>query len=215
MKNHSWMGSGFLLAGVIFAMASCAAPPQGAMKSPGTPRIYCQYQASSSQDLAEMSGKVFVFPPLLADAKGKPLESLSPVHDAEGGIKDWACSSERSRRIRKSVETALMEKGFQVVDFSEVIQMEKPHSVVILSLFYTKPVSIEPKKKDAADRCIMTMIRAKSFDVDLDMQKARAVSDVDGATYFLDSYQPQDLEERSLRSLIEWMGDDVSGVTNL
>ncbi|MFT4175515.1 MAG: hypothetical protein QM627_02560 [Luteolibacter sp.] len=159
--------------------------------------------------------EVYVFPPLLADAKGKPLQKMKPVTGPSGEVREWACPSDRSRRIREKIRRQLRDAGYQVVDFDRVTSMETPHSILVLSLFHAKPEPLKDAHPDGPDRSMLTMIRARTFDVDLNPATARPISDVDGVTYFRASESPPELEEKSFRVLQTWIGENVSGFIDL
>lgn len=175
-------------------------------------KAYCRYTASS---VPQVPGRFFVFPPLLADPTGKPKENLTPVFDHSGEISDWTSSSPESLEMRSSVTNHLRKRGYTVVNFSEFVDMQEPHSIVAISLFYTDTIDVDKKSSNEPDKMLMTMIRAKSFDLDLNPASARSVSDVDGATFFFSQSTPKEIESKSFKALLEWIGDNVSGYSNI
>lgn len=190
----------------LWLVASCAVPVKR-----DTPPVYCRYTSLSAVERTAIPWYVYLFPPLPADAKGKPLQSMQPVTDGTGRVVDWRCPTESSRRIRATLERMLKEKGYTVVDFAGVTRMEVPHSILMISSFYTKPAPVESKDGKGPDRSLLTMVRAKTFDVDLDPAKGREVARVDGVTFYPSAVPVRDLETKSLAILLGLLGDTVSG----
>lgn len=196
----------FFFIGAIVLMASCAVSPKRSVL-----KTYCRYTAASAVERNALPDMVYLFPPLLADAKGKPLQSMSPVENADGSIADWRCPSEKSREIRAAMKHHLETNGYQVVDFATVRRMEAPHSILMLSSFYAKPVSLPVKKEGDPDRSILTMIRAKTFDIDLNPATSRDISHIDGAVIYHSQIPEHRLEEKCFGLLLGWLGDNVTG----
>ncbi|MFT3990096.1 MAG: hypothetical protein QM680_01680 [Luteolibacter sp.] len=206
------MASPVLAAVMGIGLASCASAP-----GPPTARLgaYCRYTAASPTARPPIPAEVYVFPPLLADSKGKPLQEMKPLADPSGGIREWACPSERSRKIRENVARQLKDAGYQVVDFNRVTSMETPHSILMLSLFYARAEALQEVSPKGPDHSMLTMIRARTFDVDLNPATAQRIADVDGVTYFKAAERPAELEEKSFRVLQTWIGENVSGFIDL
>ncbi len=123
---------------------------------------------------------------------------------------DWRPPSDESRALRESASRSLKSKGYEVVEFKDVLGMSQPHSVLMVSLFYHKPSAGAAVGKDGR-KSILTMIKARTFDTDLTPSKSRAVSDVDGDTRFDVHTECATLVGKSFGILVGWIGDDVSG----
>lgn len=189
-------------------LASCATKP--AEPQAGSP--LCRYTATSHVTRSALPTKIYVFPTLLSDTKGNPEEKLTPAMDPNGGISDWSAPSAKSKLIRGQIERRLRSLGYQVVPFQEVLAMQIPHSILMISSFYTAPVPIDNPKKGQPDQCILTMIKASTFALDLNPKNGRNLSNVDGATLFYSGQNVSQLEQQSFSELIGWLGDSVSGM---
>jgi len=132
--------------------------------------------------------------------------------DSSGGITDWSAPSAKSKLIRGQIERRLRGLGYQVVTFQEVLAMQNPHSILMVSSFYTAPVPVDNPKKGQPDQCILTMIKASTFGMDLNPKNGKNLSNVDGATLFYSGQSVIQLEQQSFSELIGWLGDSVSGM---
>ena len=200
-----------LLLCAVFAV-SCASkqpPPVQAVKAS------MQYSAAARTDGSGMPGMVYFFPPLLCDANGKPRESLTPVEDPERGIIDWVTPSAKSRKLRQKLEDYFRARGDQVVSFQEVLAAERPHSILIVSSFYSAPVDVKNPQPGQADEFVLSKVKASTFDVDLDPGKSRDVARIEGVTFFDSSHKPADIEVRSFDAAIRSLGENVSAVASL
>ena len=192
-------------------LASCAIKP--AEHQAGLP--LCRYTATSRVTRSALPTKIYVFPTLLSDTKGNPKEKLAPALDPSGGITDWSAPSAKSKLIRGQIERRLKSLGYQVVPFQDVLAMQSPHSILMLSSFYTAPVPVDHPKQGQPDQCILTMIKASTFALDLNPKNGNNLTNMDGATLFYSGQNVSQLEQESFSELIGWLGDSVSGVAYL
>lgn len=194
---------------------SCATKPPEAEAGAGAIQTSLHYTAVSSVKLSSIPTKVYLFPPLRCDAKGKPKESLTPIEDPKRGIVDWVSPSAKSKRVRRKLEGYFRSRGNQVVSFQDVLAADSPHSILIISSFYSAPLSVDPPKPGQADKYVLSMVKASTFGVDLDPAKSRSLASIDGVTFYDSARKPADIEGRSLQSGISWLGSNVKGVTSL
>lgn len=192
-------------------LASCATKPAKPAESK-TGSALCSYTATSRVTRSALPTKVYVFPTLLSDTKGNPKEKLSPSLDPSGAITDWSAPSAKSKLIRGQIERCLRGLGYQVVPFQDVLAMQSPHSILMVSSFYTAPVAVDNPNKGQPDQCILTMIKASTFGMDLNPKNGRSLSNVDGATLFHSGQNVRQLEQQSFSELSGWLGDSVSGM---
>ena len=194
-----------------FGLASCGTLPANPVDRKADSPL-CRYTASRQTTRSVLPTKIYVFPTLLSDMKGSPKEKLLPTLNASGGIVDWFAPSAKSKFIRGQIERHLSGLGYQVVPFQDVLAMQSPHSILMVSSFYTAPVPIDKPKKGQPDQCILTMIKASTFDLDLNPKTGKNLANVDGATLFYSGQNVSQLEKDSFSELINWLGDSVSGM---
>lgn len=174
-----------------------------------------QYSAASGLTRAQLPTKIYFFPPLVCDAKGKPKESLVPVEEPQRGIVDWVSPSAKSRKVRRQLEDYFRSRGNEVVAFQDVLAAETPHSILIVSSFYSAPLAVESPKPGQADKYVLCKVKASTFGVDLDPANSRSIASIEGITFFDSARKPSNIEGRSLEAAIRWLGDNVNGVTSL
>lgn len=192
-------------------IVSCA--PEAPESPPVPPN--CRYTAVSRVKRASLPAKVYFFPPLLADAKGNPKQPLSPILNRQGELADWASPSEKSKLIQDRLKKHAVRAGFEVVPFQDVMTARRPHSVLIISSFYTEPKAIVAATPRQPDQSQFSMIKASTFGLDLDPAKSRNLARVDGVSFFHADRQVEALESKSLEVLMSWLGDNVAGMAYL
>ncbi len=173
------------------------------------------YTAVSGINRTQLPSKMYFFPPLVCDAKGKPKEALTPIKDPQLGIVDWVSPSAKSRKMRRELEDYFRSSGNQVVSFQDVLAEETPHSILIVSSFYSAPLAVETPKAGQADRYVLSKVKASTFGVDLDPAKSRNIASIDGVTFFDSTRKPAEIEGKSLTAAIRWLGENVNGVISL
>jgi hypothetical protein len=198
----------FLWGGLI---ASCAPKPPEAPPVPPN----CHYTAVSRVKRASLPAKVYFFPPLLADTKGNPTQPLKPILSSKGELADWANPSDQSRLIQDRLKKQAVKAGFEVVPFQEVMTARRPHSILIISSFYTEPKAVVAARPSQPDQSQFSMIKASTFGLDLDPAKSRNLARVDGVSYFQADRKVEALESKSLEVLMNWLGDNVVGIAYL
>lgn len=193
-------------------VVSCAAPkpPQ-----PVVLKTNLHYTAVSAVKRTSIPTQLYLFPPLLCDAKGNPKESLTPIQDPQRGIVDWVTPSAKSKKVRRQLEDYFRSRGNRVVSFQDVLAAEEPHSILIVSSFYSAPLDVKDRQPGQADKYVLTMVKANTFGVDLDPAKSRALASIDGVTFYDSTRPPADLESKSLQTGVSWLGENVNGVTPL
>lgn len=194
----------------LLAISCASKPPQ----VPVT-KASMRYSAASRLNRTSLPTMLYFFPPLLCDAKGKPKESLTPVEDPERGIVDWVSPSATSRQLRRQMEDYFRSRGNQVVSFQDVLAADTPHSILIVSSFYSAPQAIDSPKPGQPDKYLLSMVKASTFDVDLDPGKSRNIASIDGLSFYDSSRKPSGIESRSFEAAICSLGENISGVASL
>ncbi len=188
-----------------------------APKLPEAPPVppNCRYTSVSRVKRASLPAKVYFFPPLLADDKGNPKQPLSPILSGQGELADWASPSEKSKLIQDRLKKQATRAGFEVVPFQDVMTARRPHSILIISSFYTEPKAVVGGTPRQPDQSQFSMIKASTFGPDLDPAKSRNLARVDGVSCFYADRKVEALESKSLEVLMSWLGDNVAGMAYL
>jgi hypothetical protein len=172
----------------------------------------CRYTSVSQVKRSNLPTNVYVFPTLLSDAKGHPKEALTPLQNSKGGISDWSAPSAKSRLLRARIEQNLRTAGYRVVPFQDVLHMSRPHSILMVSSYYSAPVALTPGKPE---QCVLAMIKANTCDLDLAPGKNRVLANVDGASFFNSEQKVGEVELQIFSVLTSWLGENVRGMVYL
>mgnify|MGYP000536633986 CR=1 FL=1 len=194
----------------LFAISCASKPPEMPVA-----KASMRYSAASQVKRTSLPTMLYFFPPLLCDAKGNPRESLTPVEDPEKGIIEWASPSAKSRELRRQMEDYFRARGNQVVSFQDVLAADTPHSILVVSSFYSAPQAVDSPKAGQPDEFVLSMVKASTFGVDLDPGKSRNLANIDGVSFFDSSRKPSDIELKSFEAAICALGDNISGVASL
>jgi hypothetical protein len=201
----------FLFVALCAGVVSCA--PESPEAPPKPPS--CHYTSVSRVKRASLPAKVYFFPPLLADANGNPKQQLRPILNRKGELAGWTNPSMKSILIEDRLKKNAKLRGYDVVPFGEVMTAQRPHSILIISSFYTEPNSLIATTPRHPDQGQFTMIKASTFGLDLDPAHSRNLARIDGVTYFHASRRMEEIESKSLNVLMSWLGENVAGMVYL
>lgn len=208
-----------LLALGLLAVSGCSSipkialgkknPPASAM--PSNVRGVFQYSAVSGLASNKMPTRVYLFPPLRSDASGKPVEPLKPVIDADGQITGWRTASGSADALLRIMSKRLGQLGYEVVDFSAVVNAMQPYSVLMVSSFYTPVATLKDVPEGGFDRGQTVMIKASVFDLNLDPKTKVDLLKVDGVLNYASGNPPGSPLDRAFQETMRWFGDNVEG----
>jgi hypothetical protein len=88
---------------------------------------------------------VYVFPPLEVGQDGQPLNDYFYT-ESEKGLLNWYASAPESGLLRDAVMDQFRYRGFTPVSFYELTESTDDHSVLVITLYYTNPLT-EIKKQ--------------------------------------------------------------------
>lgn len=200
-----------VLAGGSCSMMRLGKQPVSSAPAPGKPVAVFQYSAVAGLANNKTPSKVYLFPPLRSDAKGNPVEPLKPVLGPEGEIIDWQASSGSSAALLRLMSQRLRALGFEVVDFKTVVNAKTPHSILIVSGFYSSEAVIKDAAEGAYDRSQTVMLKASVFDLNLDPKTKIDLLKVDGLMNYAAAKPPARPVERAFEETMRWFGDNVQG----
>jgi hypothetical protein len=196
-----------LLVAPLFLL-SCANKPAGDGNVINKANVFT-YNAISAQ--GSIPGKVYIFPPLRSNKKGVPIEKLSPVKDAEGNVSDWKASSETSNRLHSKLRTQLSANGYDIIAFSDLVRVQDPYSVLVLSSFYSPPAPTETKEGEQAYKACLVMLKGSLFDLELNPATKKDVIQHDGLMKYPAENEMTDPIGKSLSVLFGKVGDNEEG----
>lgn len=203
----------------LLALPACSYMPIGkigkkdppAAANPSKIRGVFQYSALSGLASNKIPTRIYLFPPLRSDAKGKPVESLKPMQDADGQITGWRPSGGSADALLRTMSKRLTQMGYEVVDFQTVVNATQPYSILMVSGFYTPAVTIKDAEEGGLDRSQTVMIKASVFDLNLAPNTKIDLLKVDGLMNYASANPPDRPLERAFEETMRWFGDNVEG----
>ena len=155
--------------------------------------------------------KFYVFPPLKSNSKGVPIEKLIPVTDAQGSTSEWNAASGKSNRLRDSLKEQLRASGYEVISFGELLRVNQPYSVLVISSFYSKPEAVENNGQPNETRASLVMLKGSIFDIDLNPSKKKNSVKVDGLIRFPAATALPDPVGSGMMEAFRKIGENESG----
>ncbi len=194
-------------------LVSCST--QSTLKKAPIDRAQFSYTALCRTPRSALPYQIYFFPPLLSDNKGRPKQSMKPMVDSSGGITGWQTPSEKSQRFLGHLTRQATKSGYQVVTFKDVLAIKDPHSILIVSSFYSEPQQMKNTKPGPPDQFFLCKLKGSTFDLNLNPATSRNIANVDGATVFYKHQDIHSIEQKSLEASASWLGDDVSGLVSI
>lgn len=146
--------------------------------------VFVVVETLQSVRLGSLPRPLYVYPPLMINDQGQPMEQLSYAETTSGAI-DWVPPSALSVRWRTVLLGLFAKRGSQPVTFEAVTSMNNPHSILIVNAFYTPPLRRSGDHPEAPLE-IRTRIVGFTIDDSLDPSSRRNHFDVTTRSYFSD-----------------------------
>lgn len=159
--------------------------------------------ASFAKDQKVLPRRAYVFPALRLDHRAQPIDALAYQLDAEGKLK-WISPAPKSSEIQAVIENKLRKRGFQIVSFQELSEMQVDHSVLVLNPYFTE----SRPSKDGRGFTVFTRIVASTFPKDLNPTAKKEIMNQEGVTLFQDSDLGSSVVKRSAGYLLDFMGSN-------
>jgi hypothetical protein len=154
---------------------------------------------------------VYVFPPLLSNMNGKPVEKLIAVESTNGGISDWRTTSPESVHLRKKISSVLQYQGYEVVSFEDLTSVKRPYSVLVVSTFYTNLTPVRNQQGELLHQASLTLVKGSLFDEKLDPKSKKEIIQVNGSLKIPAGKKFLYPIEKSMSETFSWFGDNCSG----
>lgn len=198
----------FVLLFFVFVQASCSfrAKPQEGMS-----RVVFAYDSLSAMEKTDLPKYVYVFPPLLSNMNGKPVEKLIAVESTNGGISDWRTTSPESVHLRKKISSVLQYQGYEVVSFEDLTSVKRPYSVLVVSTFYTNLTPVRNQQGELLHQASLTLVKGSLFDEKLDPKSKKEIIQVNGSLKIPAGKKFLYPIEKSMSETFSWFGDNCSG----
>jgi hypothetical protein len=141
----------------------------GALQNvPAPGRMMLDISASFSESVEAIPERVYVFPPLLMDGNGVPLEQYQYTVASDGGLV-WTAPSVNSGGIHARVMEKMEREGYELLSFNELQNEPADHSILVLTSYYTTHWENDVKgNKDASVHVVFVRLAGATFPASLD-----------------------------------------------
>ena len=150
---------------------------------------------------AKMVYDAYLFPSIRMSKSGSPIEKMSPLQGAGGGIEGWKAASARSSAMSRRVEESFRRAGHDLISFPQLLARSQPYSVVVVSTFYTDPSPIKNPVEGGPDHTVTVKIKGVLFGLDLDPAQSQSVGTVLCTGFY--SAEKDDVKEVAGKLLVQ------------
>jgi len=154
---------------------------------------------------------VYVFPPLLIDANGRPLGDLSYVVNREGQLL-WRSEAPDALGIKASLESNFRDLGYRPISFETLSNVETDHSILVVSPYFSAPIR---DKQNPDNPFVFARIVMATYPASLDPRERLELVNQETLSH----YHPNDnyilVVKRSLQHAVSYMGMDRDWIQEL
>ena len=165
-----------------------------------------QYQKTES-----VINRVYVYPPLKISKAGIPSEKLFHTFDPKGNLL-WHAPDPLSVELQRMVELELEKRSFRVVPFSEVLDPQNGHAILVFNVFYSDGYKNAEPLPDEEAKFLLFRLLASTFPNDLDVKKKKDVVFVEALTRYHESDGWLSVLETSLKKGVKHVGENGNGI---
>ncbi|NDV62089.1 hypothetical protein G0Q06_06490 [Puniceicoccales bacterium CK1056] len=178
------------------------APAQAYIPKQGVTKVFLTANAAP-QGVGNVR-RVYVFPPLLIDANGRPLGDLSYVVNEEGQL-FWRSEAPDALGVKKSLESHFRDMGYRPVSFETLSNVETDHSILVVSPYFSAPLR---DNQNPDNPFVFARIVMATYPASLSPQERLELVNQETLSH----YHPKDnyilVVKRSLQHAISYMGMD-------
>ncbi|MBT8036639.1 MAG: hypothetical protein KJO21_03750 [Verrucomicrobiae bacterium] len=186
---------------LIQMMAGCTAF-SGKSKTVSNVRpVSYRMVAEPGPGASKMFYYAYLFPSIRMSKSGSPIEKMTPLRGAGGGLEGWRTASTRSAAMGHRVEKSFRRVGYDLISFPQLLARTQPYSVVVVSTFYTTPSPIKDPVEGGPDRTVTVKVKGVLFGLDLDPAKSLPVGTVLCTGFY--SAEKDDVKEVTGKLLVE------------
>ena len=163
---------------LILMLAGCAAFSGNSKTVSDARPVSYAIVAESGPGASKMFYSAYLFPSLRMSKNGSPIEKMTPLQGAGGGIEGWKTGSARSSAMSRRVEKWFRRDGYDLISFAQLLERSEPYSVLVVSTFYTDPSPIKNPVEGGPDHTVTVKVKGVLFGLDLDPAKSLPVGTV-------------------------------------
>ncbi len=165
-----------------------------------------QYQKTES-----VINRVYVYPPLKISKDGTASEKLFHTFDSKGNLV-WHAPDPLSVELQRMVELELEKRSFRVVPFSQVLDPQNGHEILVFNAFYSGGYKKKEQLADDEAKFLLFRLLASTFPEDLDVKKKKDVVFVEALTRYHESDSWFSALKSSLKKGVEHVGENGKGI---
>lgn len=149
--------------------------------------------------------RAYVFPPLRLDGAGRPIDALAYRLNAEGTL-DWFSPAPQAAEIQRVIQNKLKSKGFTLVSFQELSEMDSSHAVSVLNPYFTEARAASGEADGNEGWTAFVRVTAASFPFDLNPLGKKDLMNQEVVTLFKEKESSIEVVKRSSEYLLDFMG---------
>ncbi len=167
-----------------------------------------QYQNTES-----VVNRVYVYPPLKVSKNGVPTEKLFHKFDQKGDL-IWHAPSPLSEKFQYMLEMQFEKRGFRVVPFSEVLDPQNAHEILVFNVFYSDGYETEQLAENEAKFLLLRLL-ASTIPEDLNVEDKKNIVFIEALTRYHKSDSWLSVIEASLEESVTHVGENGKGIKKI
>ncbi len=206
----------FLLSIAALLLSSCKSTPDKQAEAPKAAAIHfskwgflVQANARFLEKQQTIPKPAYIFPAIRLSESGQPIDQLIPKTDKAGRL-SWSSPAPLSHELKSTVESKLKQKGFRIVTFQNLLEMESPHSISVFNIYYSETrTSISKEDPSSEPRWTnFSKITASTFPMDLSPNGKKDLMQQEIVTLFEREELGKSVAKESLTYLLDHIGEN-------
>lgn len=192
-----------LLLGCATDEESAPAEPKSGNTQVGANELFIALSVKLKTNIDVLPPMVYVFPPILVDQRGTPLEQLSYITKPNGAI-EWSPPTQVSAHIQQTIQQEYADYGYKVVDFERVSNMRHAHEILVINSTYSPAIG-----DGNGPYTLFTHMVGSTFPVDLSPERQTIRFDMSTQCFFLDNAYVLEVIAKNFAFSIQNIGQRV------
>lgn len=167
IRKRASIAAGISSALCFFCLVACSLLRVDDIPAKG--KVTLKINANFTREELSVVTRAYVYPPLKINEKGVPQEKLFYTSDENENLQ-WHSPSAEADACQAVIESKLVERGFRIVPFKEILDPQNEYKILVFSPYYT-PVLSKDESKQA--QVIYTRLIGFILPKDLDLAKKK------------------------------------------
>ncbi len=158
-------------------------------------------------DKDHLPPQVYVFPPLRLNQGSQAMDALAYKLRDDGALY-WTSPAPHAAEIQAVIERKLETKGFEIISFQELTNIQEDHRVLVFNPYYVAAYQPVDRVNEETGWSSFVRVTVSTFPADLNPQQKIDVMNQEALTLYQSKASEYDVVKRSLSYLLDYMGNN-------